>query len=40
LDDEALRVIKVSPKWKPATVRGEPVRVKISVPVEFKLKKE
>lgn len=38
LDDEALRVIKVSPKWKAATLAGKPVRVKISVPVEFKLK--
>ncbi len=39
LDEEALRVIKVSPKWKPAIVNGTPVRVKISVPVEFKLKR-
>lgn len=39
LDQEALRVIKVSPKWKPASIAGEPVRVKISVPVEFKLTK-
>ncbi|MFA6770253.1 MAG: TonB family protein [Bacteroidales bacterium] len=39
LDQEALRVVKVSPKWKPATLAGNPVRVKISVPVEFKLRK-
>lgn len=39
LDNEALRVIKVSPKWKPASIAGQPVRVKISVPVEFKLTK-
>ena len=40
LDSEALRVIMVSPKWKPATINGKPVRVKISVPVEFKLRKD
>lgn len=40
LDAEALRVIMVSPKWKPATINGKPVRVKISVPVEFKLRKD
>jgi len=39
LDNEAVRVIKVSPKWKPALFAGQPVRVKISVPVEFKLKR-
>lgn len=39
LDEEALRVIKVSPKWKPASMAGKPVKVKISVPVEFKLTK-
>ena len=37
LDEEAVRVIKVSPKWKAATLGGTPVRVKISVPVEFRL---
>lgn len=40
LDAEALRVIMVSPKWKPATINGKPVRVKISVPVEFKLRRD
>lgn len=39
LDEEALRVVKASPKWKAATLAGQPVRVKISVPVEFKLRK-
>jgi len=39
LDEEAMRVIKVSPKWKPALVNKTPVRVKISVPVEFRLKR-
>ncbi|MDZ4059092.1 MAG: TonB family protein, partial [Bacteroidales bacterium] len=39
LDAEALRVISASPKWKAAQVAGAPVRVKISIPVEFKLKR-
>lgn len=37
LDDEAVRVVSSSPKWKPAELRGEKVSVKISVPIEFKL---
>lgn len=40
LDDEAVRVISVSPKWKAGTLGGQKVRVKYSVPVEFKLKKK
>lgn len=39
LDNEALRVVKASPKWKPAVKNGEKVRVKYSMPVEFRLKK-
>lgn len=39
LEDEAVRVIAASPKWKPGTMGGEKVRVKYSVPVEFRLKK-
>ena len=39
LEDEAVRVIAASPKWKPGQMRGEKVRVKYSVPVEFRLKK-
>ena len=37
LDAEALRVINVMPKWKPGKQNGEPVRVKYTVPVSFKL---
>lgn len=37
LDKEALRVIKMMPKWKPGQQRGKPVRVKYTVPVTFKL---
>ena len=37
LDKEAGRVIKSMPKWKPGKKRGKPVRVKYTVPVNFKL---
>jgi len=36
-DKEALRVIKAMPKWKPGKQRGKPVRVKYTVPVQFRL---
>ena len=39
LDKEAVRVVSVSPKWRPAIKNGEKVRVKYSLPVEFRLKK-
>ena len=37
LDKEALRVISTMPKWKPGSQRGKPVRVKFTVPVNFRL---
>ena len=37
LDKEALRVLKMLPKFKPGEQRGKPVRVRFSVPVNFKL---
>ena len=37
LDKEALRVIKMMPKWSPGKQRGKPVRVKYTVPVMFRL---
>lgn len=37
LDKEALRVISTMPKWTPGEQRGKPVRVKYTVPVNFKL---
>lgn len=39
LMEEAVRVISASPKWKPGSLAGEKVRVKYSLPVEFKLRK-
>jgi protein TonB len=37
LDKEALRVISGMPNWKPGAQRGKPVRVKYTVPVNFRL---
>ena len=37
LDNEALRVVRSMPKWKPGKQRGKTVRVKYTVPVNFKL---
>ena len=37
LDKEALRVINSMPKWTPGKQRGKPVRVKYTVPVNFRL---
>lgn len=36
-DQEALRVVKAMPKWKPGTQRGKPVRVRFTLPVTFRL---
>ena len=38
LDEEAIRVVKAMPAWKPGKQKGEPVNVKYSVPITFKLK--
>ena len=39
-DEEALRVVKSMPKWKPGMQRGKAVRVQYLVPVNFKLETE
>ena len=36
-DEEAMRVIKSMPKWKPGKQRGKAVRVSYQIPVMFKL---
>lgn len=36
-DEEALRVVKAMPKWNPGKQRGEPVRVRFTLPVTFRL---
>jgi len=35
-DEEAIRVLKTMPKWKPGMERGKPVKIKYTVPVEFR----
>jgi protein TonB len=37
LDQEAIRVVKTLPKWKPGKQRGKPVRVSYTVPINFQL---
>ena len=37
LDEEAVRVVKSMPKWKPGKYNGEPTRVKYTVPITFRL---
>ncbi|MDC2619340.1 energy transducer TonB, partial [Bacteroides ovatus] len=37
LDKEAIRVIRLMPKWKPGTQMDKPVKVKYAIPVSFKL---
>jgi TonB family protein len=37
LDAEALRVVNAMPKWTPGMQKGEPVRVKYTIPITFKL---
>lgn len=36
-DEEALRVVKEMPQWNPGKQRGKPVRVALTIPVNFKL---
>ena len=37
LDEEALRVLSTMPDWEPGKINGESVRVKIYLPIVFKL---
>ncbi|MEE1542981.1 MAG: energy transducer TonB, partial [Paludibacteraceae bacterium] len=34
---EAVRVVKLMPKWQPAERGGKPVRSRVNFPVHFKL---
>lgn len=36
-DEEAIRVLKASPKWTPGIQNGKPVRVKYNIPISFTL---
>ncbi len=35
LDNEALRVVKLMPNWKPGTAAGSPVKVQYILPIDF-----
>ena len=37
IDAEALRVVNAMPKWNPGKVKGEPVKVKYTLPLTFSL---
>ena len=37
LDNEAIRVIKSMPKWRPGKQKGKLVRVKYTIPINFRL---
>jgi len=37
IDEEAVRVLDMSPKWKPGTQNGRVVRVQYAVPISFRL---
>lgn len=38
LDNEAIRVLKAMPIWKPGTIKGKPVNVKFTFPLSFSIK--
>lgn len=40
LDEEAIRVVSASPKWRPGRHQGKKVRVALTVAVDFKLRKD
>jgi protein TonB len=40
LENEAIRVIKTMPKWKPGNQSGKPVSVYFTLPISFKLNSE
>ena len=40
LDEEAVRVVAASPKWRPGRHRGKKVKVAMTVAVEFRLEKK
>ncbi len=38
LDDEAVRIVSMSPQWEPGKHKGEPVDVRFTFPLVFKLR--
>ncbi len=39
-DEEAIRVVNKMPKWIPGSVKGNPVRVRYNLPINFRLQKK
>jgi periplasmic protein TonB len=37
-DEEAVRVVKTMPKWKPGKQNGRPVKVKFILPIKFEIR--
>lgn len=38
LTEEAIRVMKTSPRWQPGKMNGKPVNVRFNLPVKFNIK--
>ncbi|MDR4987532.1 MAG: energy transducer TonB [Bacteroidales bacterium] len=36
-DEEAMRVVRMMPRWQPGRQRGQPVRVQFNMPIRFRL---
>ncbi len=36
-DEEAVRVVRMMPRWEPGRQRGQPVRVQFNMPIRFRL---
>lgn len=36
-EEEALRVLKMAPAWRPGIQNGQPVRVKYNIPINFQI---
>lgn len=39
-DDEAIRLTRYMPRWNPGTKNGKPMRFKMTMPINFKLKRK
>ena len=37
LSEEAVRVLQLSPRWSPGKQRNQPVRIKYTLPVDFRI---
>lgn len=39
-DSEAIRVVQHMPKWNPASLNGDPVSSKVTIPIKFEVKRQ